>query len=36
MVRVYVIEDDRLVQDLYVMYLSRMGHEIIGQSYNGI
>ena len=36
MVRVYVIEDDRLVQDLYVMYLTRMGHEIIGQSYNGI
>ncbi len=36
MVRVYVVEDDRIVQDLYVMYLSKMGHEIIGQSYNGI
>ncbi len=36
MVRVYIVEDNRLVQDLYVMYLSKMGHEIIGQSYNGI
>lgn len=36
MVRVYVIEDDKVLQELYVMYLSRMGHEIIGQSYNGI
>lgn len=36
MVRVYIVEDDRLVQDLYLMYLSRMGHEIIGQSFNGI
>ncbi len=36
MVRVYIIEDDRLVQELYVMYVSRMGHEIIGQSFNGI
>ena len=36
MVRVYIIEDEKLLQDLYVMYLSRMGHEIIGQSYNGL
>ena len=36
MARIYVIEDDRVLQELYAMYLSRMGHEIIGQSYNGI
>ncbi|NPD89321.1 MAG: response regulator [Asgard group archaeon] len=36
MSRVYVIEDDRALQQLYAMYLSRMGHEIIGQSYNGV
>lgn len=36
MARVYVIEDDRVLQELYVMYLSRMGHEIIGQSYDGV
>ncbi len=36
MVRVYIVEDDRIVQDLYVMYLTRMGHEILGQSYNGL
>ena len=36
MVSVYIVENEKIVQDLYVMYLSRMGHEILGQSYNGI
>ena len=36
MVRVYIVEDNSAIQDLYVMYLTKMGHEIIGQSYNGI
>ncbi len=35
MARVYIVEDERTLQDLYTMYLSKMGHEIIGQSYNG-
>lgn len=36
MVRIYIVEDNESVQDLYVLFLSRMGHEIIGQAYNGI
>ena len=36
MVRVYVVEDDRALQELYCMYLTRMGHEIIGQSFDGV
>ncbi len=36
MVRIYLVEDDEVLQQLYQLYLSKMGHRIVGQSTNGI
>ena len=35
MARVYIVEDDKDLQVLYKLYLSKMGHEIVGISYDG-
>ena len=35
MARVYIVEDDEDLQVLYKLYLSKMGHEIVGNSYDG-
>lgn len=36
MVRIYLVEDNKALQQLYQLYLSKMGHKIIGQSSDGI
>ncbi len=35
MAKVYIVEDDDDLQEIYKMFLSRMGHEIIGQVADG-
>jgi len=35
MADIYIVEDDKNLQELYVMFLSKMGHKIVGQSFNG-
>jgi DNA-binding response OmpR family regulator len=33
--RIYIVEDDENLQQLYKMFLSMDGHEIVGQTQNG-
>ena len=35
MVNIYIVEDDKNLQELYTMFLTKMGHRIVGQSFNG-
>ncbi len=35
MADIYIVEDDENLQELYIMYLTKMGHRIVGQSFNG-
>jgi DNA-binding response OmpR family regulator len=35
MVNIYIVEDDKNIQELYTMFLTRMGHKIVGKSFNG-
>ncbi len=35
MVDIYIVEDDENLQELYTMFLTKMGHRIVGQSFNG-
>ena len=32
---IYIVEDDESLQELYTMFLTKMGHRIVGQSFNG-
>jgi DNA-binding response OmpR family regulator len=33
--RIYIVEDDENLQELYKMFLSMDGHEVVGQTQNG-
>ncbi|MBY8999633.1 MAG: response regulator [Candidatus Heimdallarchaeota archaeon] len=35
MVDIYIVEDDENLQELYTLFLTKMGHRIVGQSFNG-
>ena len=35
MVDIYIVEDDENLQELYTLFLTRMGHTIVGQSFDG-
>jgi len=34
-VNIYIVEDDENLQELYTLFLTKMGHRIVGQSFNG-
>ncbi|MHA1417819.1 MAG: response regulator [Candidatus Heimdallarchaeaceae archaeon] len=35
MADIYIVEDDENLQELYTLFLTKMGHRIVGQSFNG-